>query len=231
MIGAALAVAVGAAAQSVSGIGFVLVCGPFLVGLLGAAEGVRLAVVLSVLVNAALLAREWRRVLWRPALLLLVPAAVATPLWRAVLRPVPPQGAALVAGLVTLGGVAVVASGRRIPGVHRPLGAAVTGVTSAGMTVAAAIGGPAAAVYADSAGWREGSARPTLQAYFLGLNLVALVTLGVRRPPPLLLVGLLAGGALGAVLAHRVPASVARRVTLGLATAGGLWVVGQALVG
>jgi len=46
-----LAVLVGALAQSVSGIGFSLVCMPFLVGALGAHEGVRLGVVLSLLVN------------------------------------------------------------------------------------------------------------------------------------------------------------------------------------
>jgi uncharacterized membrane protein YfcA len=58
---AAVAVLVGAVAQSVSGIGFVLVCGPLLVAALGAHDGVRLAVVLSLVVNLAVRSCSWCR--------------------------------------------------------------------------------------------------------------------------------------------------------------------------
>jgi len=84
-----LAVLVGALAQSVSGIGFSLVCVPFLVGALGAHEGVRLGVALSLLVNVGLLARYHRDLDWRGALLLLAPAAVATPMAAVAVRPCP----------------------------------------------------------------------------------------------------------------------------------------------
>lgn len=49
------AVAAGAAVQSASGIGLVLICGPVLVLAVGPAEAVRLALVLSLILNAALL--------------------------------------------------------------------------------------------------------------------------------------------------------------------------------
>jgi uncharacterized protein len=62
---AVVAVAVGATAQSISGIGFALVASPFLVATLGASEGVRTALVLSTLVNVCVLAREYRCVAWR----------------------------------------------------------------------------------------------------------------------------------------------------------------------
>ena len=91
----ALAVLVGAMAQSVSGIGFVLVCGPLLVAALGPDDGVRLAVVLSLTVNVAVLARTWRAAELRTALLLLpVPVPVRrasgrTAIVRAAARGVP----------------------------------------------------------------------------------------------------------------------------------------------
>ena len=55
------AVLVGTLAQSVSGIGFALVCGPLLVAALGAQDGVRLAVLLSLVLNVVLLARLDRK--------------------------------------------------------------------------------------------------------------------------------------------------------------------------
>src|SRR5204862_67357 len=70
---------VGAAAQSVSGIGFALVSGPLLFTVFGAREGVRVAVVLSMRVNAGVLAREHRAVMWRRVCPVLVTALALTP--------------------------------------------------------------------------------------------------------------------------------------------------------
>ena len=77
---AALAFTLGAAAQSVSGIGFALVSGPLLFTVFGAREGVRVAVVLSMLVNAGVLVREHRAVMWRRVMPVLVTALAVTPL-------------------------------------------------------------------------------------------------------------------------------------------------------
>ena len=55
-------VLVGALAQSVSGIGFSLVCGPLLVAALGPADGVRLGVLLSLALNVVLVVRFRREV-------------------------------------------------------------------------------------------------------------------------------------------------------------------------
>ena len=81
-----LAVLVGTLAQSVSGIGFSLVCGPLLVAALGPQDGVRLAVLLSLVLNVVLLARLWRQVDVRTTLLLLVPAAATTPVFATFVR-------------------------------------------------------------------------------------------------------------------------------------------------
>jgi uncharacterized membrane protein YfcA len=230
---AAVAVALGAVAQSVSGIGFALVSGPLLFTLFGAREGVRVAVVLSMLVNAAVLAREHRSVMWRRVLPVLVTALAVTPVLAHLLEGAHPRLLRGAAGAVIVLGAAVVASGRTAnTGIA---GGVAAGLASATMNVLASAGGPAVAVYASGARWDPLRTRATLQAYFLSLNVVTLVTLG--RPhwtagrAVTLVAALLAGSAVGVAAAGRVPASIARRATLALAAAGGLAVLIGALSG
>jgi hypothetical protein len=219
------AVAAGAVAQSVSGIGFILVCGPALVAALGPHQGVGVAIVISAVLNAVVLAREWRSVRAADALLLFVPAALTTPLWARALRGLDPVVEARVAGAAVVVGVLMLAAGLRWHRAAGRAGALVAGTVSSAMNVAAATGGPAVALYATNAGWGQRDLRATLQAYFLALNVVALATLGV---PPWtastdvpVAVGLVAGLGLGALVAPRVGHKLARTVTLVLAGIGG----------
>lgn len=230
---AAAAVGVGAAAQSVSGIGFALVSGPLLFTMFGAREGVRVAVVLSMLVNVAVLLREHRSVMWRNVLPVLVTALAATPLLVHVLSGAHARLLRGAAGAVIVLGAALVASGRSFD--VGTSGGVAAGLASATMNVLASAGGPAVAVYAAGARWDPLRTRATLQAYFLSLNVVTLATLG---PPhwsaghAVTLIGaLLAGSALGALGSGRVSARLARGATLALAAAGGLAVLVAAIVG
>jgi uncharacterized membrane protein YfcA len=230
----ALAVLVGAVAQSVSGIGFVLVCGPLLVAALGPDDGVRLAVVLSFVVNLAVLARTWRQADLRTALLLLIPAAVATPIVARLVRSAPNRLAAALAGASAVAGATALAVGLRWRAARGRAGAIGAGVVSAAMNVTAGIGGPAIALYARNAEWPATAMRSTAQVYFLGLNIVALASLGLPHVAGGLLagcvvaiaVGLLVGGA----VVRRVAEPIARRLTLGLAAAGGAAVLVRSIV-
>lgn len=228
-----LAVAVGAVAQSVSGIGFTLVSGPLLVAVLGPGDGVRLSVLLSLVVNAVVLTRTWREASLGDAALLLVPAALATPLLARLLRSVPDRAAEALAGAATVLGATALASGLRWRAAGGRVGATGAGVVSAAMNVAAGIGGPAVALHATNAGWPAGAMRSTGQVYFLVLNLVAAGSLGLPDVDGRLAVGCLValavGLSLGGRLAARVPEPYARRVTLGLAGLGGLVVLTGAL--
>ncbi|MDX6198424.1 MAG: uncharacterized protein QOJ79_1575 [Actinomycetota bacterium] len=230
----ALAVLVGAIAQSVSGIGFVLVCGPLLVAALGPDDGVRLAVVLSLVVNATMLARTWRDADTRTALLLLVPAAVATPVLARVLRSAPDRLAEGLAGASAVLGAAALATGLRWQAARGRAGAVLAGVVSAAMNVAAAIGGPAIALYAGNADWPATAMRSTAQIYFVGLNVVALASLGFPHVTGGLLAAcvtaLVGGLLLGGLVAQRVAEPTARRLTLSLAALGGLVVLVRSVV-
>jgi len=230
-----LAVLLGSLAQSVSGIGFALVCGPLLVAALGPADGVRLSVALSLALNVVLLVRLWRRVDRRRTLLLLLPAALATPLLAVAVRSLPARPAAGLAGAVVLLGVALLTRGARWPGADGTAGTVGAGVLGATTNLVAGIAGPVVAVWAVATPWRADVQRASLQAYFLGLNCVALPSLGLPSVgAPLALacvVALGAGALLGAPLARRVSEAAARRTTLGLAAVGGCVVLVQALLG
>jgi uncharacterized membrane protein YfcA len=230
---AAMAVAAGAVAQSVSGIGFALVGGPLLFTVFGAREGVRVAVVLSMLVNVGVLAREHRAVMWRRVLPVLLTALAVTPLLAHVVADAHPRALRALAGAAIVLGAALVAAGRARDG--GLLGGVLAGLVSAAMNVLASAGGPAVAVYAAGARWDPLRVRATLQAYFLVLNIVTLATLG---PPHwsvtrmiVLVASLVAGSLLGAWLSGRVSAQRARAVTLAMAVAGGLGVLISAASG
>lgn len=228
---ASLAVLAGALAQSVSGIGLTLVSGPLLVTLLGQSAGVRTSVVLSLALNAAVLAPEARHVRWGALPALLGPAALATPATAYALRHVDARAAAFVAGVVTVAGALLLASGRAWAGGRGRRGAVAAGAVSGAMNVTAGIGGPAVALYAANAGWSLVATRPTLQAYFLALNAVALVTLGPRAVPAALWLALAVGTLGGLLLARRVRQDVARRTTLALAVLGGVVVIVRSTLG
>lgn len=231
LVWAALGVAVGAAAQSVSGIGFALVSGPLLFTVFGPREGVRVAVVLSMLVNLVVLVREHRAVMVRRVAPVLIAALASTPLLVHLLSSVHTHALRAAAGGVIVIGALLVAAGRtRDTGI---VGGVIAGLASATMNVLASAGGPAVAVYATGARWDPTRLRATLQAYFLSLNVVTVLTLGlphwsVRRGVVLVL-ALLAGSVVGALLAPRVSHDLARAVTLALAAAGGLAVLISAL--
>ncbi|MCU1600617.1 MAG: hypothetical protein JWO22_1326 [Frankiales bacterium] len=229
-----LLIAAGATAQGISGIGFGLICGPVLVSTLGRTDGVRVSVFFSALINLGALAREHAHVAWRSAIGLLLPAVIATPLLALALDQVPSRAAQVIAGLAALVGASALAAGLHWPAAHSRRGMVGAAVVSAGMNDAAGIGGPAVALWADNAGWSHEKTRGTLQVYFLALNTVAMVTLGVPQQSSgrygEMLAALVGGYLLGGALSRRTPPALARRVTLALAGAGGVVVLVRALI-
>lgn len=213
--------------------------GPLLIASLGALEGVRLAATLSLALalalNVVLLVRHHDEVDHRGALLLFVPTALALPGFAIVARGLPDRPAQAAGGTVVLVGTALLASGARWPAARGRVGAVAAGVVAAATTVVSSVGGPPVALWAANTGRSADVQRATLQAYFLGVNLVALPALGLPRTRGtvilLCLLGLAAGVLLGAPLGRRLGETAARRGTLLLAGAGGTVVLLRALLG
>jgi hypothetical protein len=225
-----LAVGAGAAVQRVTGLGFSLVCAPFLIAAEGALPGVRLVNVLALLGNLVLLVRLRREVRWREGLRVLAPAAiVAVPAGLAARR-LDPSLLTVLAGLTSLAAVAAVATGRR----YR-LGAVTAGGLAGAGNVLAGVGGPAVAAYALGDGWPPRQVRASLQAVFAALNVVSIAALG---PPSVTLVrfsallgALGAGLLLGDVLGRFASELVVRRGMIAIALVGSMAAVARGAAG
>jgi uncharacterized protein len=222
VIPASIAIAAGAVAQAVTGLGFSLVSAPFLVAALGRSEGVRLNLLLSGTLNLVLLAGERRQTRWNAVALLLIPAAVATPVFAFAFDRLDGRVLAMAAGLLTIVSAAALATGVRMRRAGGRGGALAAGLVSSAMNVLAGIGGPPIAMYTVNADWPAGTVRPTLQAYFLGLNAVGLAVLGLPAFAIVPWIGLVGGWLVGLVVVRRLPDSVARPAILVLAAVGGI---------
>lgn len=214
---AALAVAGGAIAQAVTGLGFSLVSAPLLIALAGPRDGVRLNLVLSVIVNVMLLVPQRHHARRNDAIRLIIPAGVATVLTAWATHDADTDVLTVVAGALTVGSAGALLAGLRL----RRSSAAVAGVISGIMNTVAGIGGPIVAVHALNEDWPAVERRATFQLYFLVLNVIAILALGPLWPSAALLVGLVGGWLVGRRIAPRVPESAARTTTLLVALAGG----------
>jgi len=226
-----LVVALGAACQVLSGMGFALVASPLLIVVLGQAAGLRVVLVLSILLNLSVLARLPGRVRFRDAVHLLIPAVlVIVPVGLVSDRLQGPAMDAL-AGSAVLAATALSAAGRSLRFFERPGGAVLAGGSSGALNVLAGASGVPVALFAAARRWSPAQTTATLQAYALPLNLVTLAAVGL--PPTAgrwdmlwALAGLGVGLAAALPFAERFPASVLRPLTLGVAAVGGatlLW--------
>jgi uncharacterized protein len=217
----AVAMVAGAVANSVSGMGFGLVCAPLLALVMDPRQAAALTILLSSPSGALVLWRARRSVRLADAAIVLIPGALTAPLWAFGLAHVNQTTLTRAAGATVLLSVVMLAFGfrsRRLTGV---IGAGVAGATSSAMTVLAAVGAPPVALYAMNADWEASRVRGTLQTIFLPLNVVALMTLGVPRWQATIylpaLVGLGVGVVIGACTVQFISSRVARNVTLSLA--------------
>ena len=232
---AMVAVATGAAAQAITAFGFSLVAAPILVLLVGPAHAIRMANVLAVLVNLVLLAQHRRHARVSAALGLLVPAVVVTPLAAYVVHRTDPPLLSIVVGLLIVASALAVGRGVRSRRLRGTPGLLAAGALGAVMNTASGVGGPAVAMYALNADWPVEMTRPTLQVYFLGLNVLSFVALGPVSlsfaSAAALVAALLGGLGAGSALASHLAAGSVRRAVLCLAIAGGLAAIIRGIVG
>ena len=227
---AAAAVLFGSIAQAVTGFGFSLVSAPFLVAAYDAPTGVQINLVTSTVLNLVLLVAHRDHLDRAAAGRLLVPAVVATVVAGLLVRGSDTSALTVLAGLLCLAGVVAVARGRALHRLTGRPGTAVVGLLSGAMNVVSGIGGPPVVVFGVTAGWSPEVARATLQAFFLGINVVAIATLGLPdRLPGLVLAGMAGGLVIGQVVARRLQAAHVRTAVLITAAAGSVLAVVRGL--
>ena len=192
-----VAAAAGSAFQVLSGIGFGLIASPLLILALGREDGIRIVLIISIVLNAAVLARSIRFVRLGDTVRLLIPAALL-----------------VVPAVFVLGSV------------HAPFltvlaGAVITGAASGLLTALTGVGGPPVALFVSARRWSAAVARGTMQAFFLPLNVVTLIALGpfVNGVSKLgwAVAGVVVGAVVALLFAGRISETLIRRTTLTLA--------------
>ncbi len=221
------AVFLGASTQRLTGLGFALVASPLLVLVLGPANGVLVANVLSLAAALVVLAQTRRHVDVRRAFTLALPAVAAIPVGVWVTRQVSlPALYVIVGGLVVIA-LTVVVLARRVvlrPSVGLSIGA---GAASGFMNVTAGVGGPAITLYARATRWEHHNFVGTIQLYFAIVNTGSIIAKGglpsLSWPQILVCVaGLALGGITGRLLSQKVAVARAGQIMLTLAFIGGL---------
>jgi uncharacterized membrane protein YfcA len=224
---AVVAVAAAAAGQAVTAIGFSLVAVPFVSIAVGPAAAVPTINLLAAGLNIVMLTSERHAARWRDALALFVPAAIVIPIVGYLIKRLNTDALSVVNGAAILVATALLATGLRAPSLRGRRGAVLAGATSGAMNVATSVGGPPVAMYAINADWPAVSYRPTVQAYFLGINLVSFAVRGVPRLHhgasllPAMAAAMFIGWFIGARIAKRVDDTMVRNLLLVTAAAGG----------
>jgi uncharacterized protein len=170
---------VAACVQATGGIGFALIVTPVLFAVLPSVGAVVVATGLALLLNVLVLFAERRRpvVDWKEVAPILVAAAPGTVVGLLVLRALPKPVLQIAVGVAVIGfGLVALRRRLRVPSGHGwvrvPLGF-TTGVlsTSTGVT------GPPVALWLTSRGLGARVVRDSLGAMFLGLGIIATLTL------------------------------------------------------
>ena len=231
---ALVAVGLGAGAQAVTGIGFALVCAPFLVLALGGDDGVRLSNLFGIAVNLLMLgAGGWKSISWRVLPALVVPGILVVPLAAWLISGDSPQTLSLITAILVLAAVVALTRGLRIKALRGRAGATVASVLSGSMNAIGGVAGPPIAAFAANLDWTPNVQRGTLAAYFLAVNAAAVLARGVPRLPTTIFVegvSMVALGFGGGVVAARfLKYGTVRGVTLALAGGGALASIAVAL--
>lgn len=221
-----LALAAGASAQRITGIGIALISAPVLVLAFGPITAVPLSNAMALVLNVGILATSLRRVEWfRAATIALGSGLVILPL-APLLRLVDARIMQAAIGIAVLAAIGLTL---RLRGRDELMQDSTVARMSAGATAgafgsAAGLSGPPLAVYAARTGWRGPTFVPTLQGVSVVINVLAVASAPRVSIPHLwwglLLVAVASGSLVGSAVAPRLNPRAVETGALALGTAG-----------
>lgn len=230
MILAYVGVAAGGFAQGSVGFGLGLVSVSFLVSAIGHGPAVASVLVLSIVANLFVIVWERSGLDVHAAIGLFLPSALTQLLVFGWIRGIDPAPLTIATGIAVIASAIVMGSGVRVRALRGRGGLVAAGALSGVMNLVAGLGGPASVLYATNAGWHPERWRPTMNLYFAMNNVLALGLLRSEVPRDVGLYAVaLAGAAVGAAIATRLPEKHVRLGALALSAGGGALAIVSAL--
>jgi uncharacterized protein len=206
---------VAACVQATGGLGFALILTPVLFALLSAVGAIVVATGLGVLLSVLVLFAEGRRpsVAWNEVLPILAAAAPGTVVGLLLLRALPKPVLQIAVGIAVIAATLLRLRGKvRVPArqgwVRVPLGF-TTGV----LTTSTGVSGPPVALWLSSRGLKAQHVRDSLGAMFLGLGVIAALTLLPVLHEAHLGLGTLAAAVGGVIAGHAIGSRLFTRLT------------------
>lgn len=230
-----LAVALGATAQRITGIGIALVSAPALVLMFGPLTAVPLCNLMALLLNTGILLTSLRKIEWRRAATMAAGSVVVILALSPLVRRADQAILQAAIGIAVLGAIALTfwLRTRSGPSDDSMLARVFAGASAGGLGAAAGLSGPPLAIYAVRTGWAGPTFVPTLQGVAAVINVLAVAAAPRISIPPLswaVLIGALgAGAAAGALLAPRADPRAIQTAALALAGVGAIVTIVVAL--
>lgn len=161
--------------RSTFGFGNALIAMPLLVLIIGIKQATPLVALVGLLIALIMLIREWRAMVWKDTLVLLISSLIGLPLGLALISFVPEDLVRLILGVVLIAFGLYKLVGTKLPILEKPVLAIPFGFLAGILGGAYNANGPPIVIYGVMRGWKREEFRASLQGFFF-ISSIMIVT-------------------------------------------------------
>jgi len=165
--------------RSTFGFGNALVAMPLLILIIGINEATPLVALIGLLISVIMLLREWRELVWKDTLILLISSLVGLPLGILLLTNVPENIIRSILGVILIGFGLYNLLGIKLPVLDRPALAVPFGFLAGILGGVYNANGPPVVIYGVMRGWKKEAFRASLQGFFFVSSLMIVAGHGI----------------------------------------------------
>lgn len=158
--------------RSTFGFGNALVAMPLLVLVIGVMEATPLVALAGLIIALIMIIREWRELVWKDTLVLLISSLVGLPLGLLLLTAFPENVVRTILGVILIGFGFYNLLGIQLPVLENPALAVPFGFLAGILGGAYNANGPLVVIYGVMRGWKKEAFRASLQGFFFVSSLM-----------------------------------------------------------
>ena len=152
--------------RSTFGFGNALIAMPLLALVIGVKGATPLVALAGLVISLIMLIREWRELVWKDTLVLLISSLAGLPLGLLLLTALPESVVRTILGLILIGFGIYNLLGVKLPVLERPVLAVPFGFLAGILGGAYNANGPPIVIYGVMRGWKKEAFRASLQGFF-----------------------------------------------------------------